>query len=227
MSIVVDSVSKRFGDFIALDDVSLEVRDGSLTALLGPSGGGKSTLLRVIAGLESPDTGRCRSPARTRPRTAAAAQRRLRLPALRRVQAHDRGEERRLRADDPEAPKDEIEARVDELLRARPPRRLRRPLPVAALGRAAAAHGPGARAGGAAPRAAARRAVRRARRDVRKELRAWLRRLHERSTSRRVRDPRPGGGDGGRRADRGAERRAGSSRSARRRSSTSGRPTSS
>jgi sulfate/thiosulfate transport system ATP-binding protein len=58
MSIVVDSVSKRFGDFVALDDVSLEVRDGSLTALLGPSGGGKSTLLRVIAGLEQPDAGR-------------------------------------------------------------------------------------------------------------------------------------------------------------------------
>jgi sulfate/thiosulfate transport system ATP-binding protein len=58
MSIVVDSVSKRFGDFVALDGVSLEVRDGSLTALLGPSGGGKSTLLRVIAGLETPDSGR-------------------------------------------------------------------------------------------------------------------------------------------------------------------------
>jgi sulfate transport system ATP-binding protein len=57
MSIVVDSVSKRFGDFVALDEVSLKVRDGSLTALLGPSGGGKSTLLRVIAGLESPDEG--------------------------------------------------------------------------------------------------------------------------------------------------------------------------
>ncbi len=46
------------GDFAALDDVSLEVRDGSLTALLGPSGGGKSTLLRVIAGLETPDSGK-------------------------------------------------------------------------------------------------------------------------------------------------------------------------
>ena len=57
MSIVVDSVSKRFGEFEALKDVSLEVRDGSLTALLGPSGGGKSTLLRVIAGLETPDSG--------------------------------------------------------------------------------------------------------------------------------------------------------------------------
>ena len=58
MSIVVDSVSKRFGDFKALNDVSLEVRDRSLTALLGPSDGGKSTLLRVIAGLETPDSGR-------------------------------------------------------------------------------------------------------------------------------------------------------------------------
>jgi sulfate/thiosulfate transport system ATP-binding protein len=58
MSIVVESVSKQFGDFQALDDVSLSVRDGSLTALLGPSGSGKSTLLRVIAGLEAPDSGR-------------------------------------------------------------------------------------------------------------------------------------------------------------------------
>jgi sulfate/thiosulfate transport system ATP-binding protein len=58
VSIVVESVSKRFGDFTALRDVSLEVRDGSLTALLGPSGGGKSTLLRVIAGLEQPDAGK-------------------------------------------------------------------------------------------------------------------------------------------------------------------------
>jgi sulfate transport system ATP-binding protein len=57
MSIAVQHVSKRFGDFAALDDVSIEVPDGSLTALLGPSGSGKSTLLRVIAGLEDPDSG--------------------------------------------------------------------------------------------------------------------------------------------------------------------------
>jgi sulfate transport system ATP-binding protein len=57
MAIAAQNVSKRFGDFVALDDVSIEVPDGSLTALLGPSGSGKSTLLRVIAGLESPDTG--------------------------------------------------------------------------------------------------------------------------------------------------------------------------
>ncbi|MGX7827841.1 sulfate/molybdate ABC transporter ATP-binding protein [Actinokineospora sp. 24-640] len=57
MSIQVRGVGKRFGSFVALEDVSVEVPTGGLTALLGPSGGGKSTLLRVIAGLERPDTG--------------------------------------------------------------------------------------------------------------------------------------------------------------------------
>jgi sulfate transport system ATP-binding protein len=60
MSIHVERISKRFGDAVALDDVSLEVDSGSLTALLGPSGGGKSTLLRIIAGLDTPDAGTVR-----------------------------------------------------------------------------------------------------------------------------------------------------------------------
>ena len=55
--IQVCNVSKRFGGFQALEDVSLDVDGGTLTALLGPSGSGKSTLLRIIAGLEHPDTG--------------------------------------------------------------------------------------------------------------------------------------------------------------------------
>ncbi len=57
MSIEVRSVSKSFGSFLALDEVSLRVGDGELVALLGPSGGGKTSLLRIIAGLEEPDRG--------------------------------------------------------------------------------------------------------------------------------------------------------------------------
>lgn len=57
MAITLMGITKRFGDFVALDDVSLETSDGSLTALLGPSGSGKTTLLRIIAGLDVPDAG--------------------------------------------------------------------------------------------------------------------------------------------------------------------------
>jgi sulfate transport system ATP-binding protein len=60
MAISVHRLTKRFGDFVALDDVSLEIADGTLTALLGPSGSGKTTLLRMIAGLDVPDSGTIR-----------------------------------------------------------------------------------------------------------------------------------------------------------------------
>lgn len=57
MSIIINQVNKKFGDFQALKDINLEVKPNTLVALLGPSGSGKSTLLRVIAGLETPDSG--------------------------------------------------------------------------------------------------------------------------------------------------------------------------
>jgi sulfate/thiosulfate transport system ATP-binding protein len=58
LSIEIANVTKNFGDFVALDNVSVSIPSGQLTALLGPSGGGKSTLLRIIAGLERADSGR-------------------------------------------------------------------------------------------------------------------------------------------------------------------------
>ena len=57
MSIEIGHISKKFGNFTALDDISISIPKGEITALLGPSGCGKTTLLRIIAGLENPDSG--------------------------------------------------------------------------------------------------------------------------------------------------------------------------
>ncbi|MGQ2912504.1 MULTISPECIES: sulfate/molybdate ABC transporter ATP-binding protein [unclassified Aeromicrobium] len=117
MSIDVAGVSKRFGDFVALDDVDLAIPTGQLTALLGPSGGGKTTLLRIIAGLESADSGSVEIEGVNA--TALPVQKRnvgfvfqhyaaFKHLSVRRNVAF--GLEIRKR------PKDEIEAKVDELL---------------------------------------------------------------------------------------------------------------
>ena len=58
MSILIENLTKKFGNNIILDHINLEIKTGQLTALLGPSGSGKSTLLRLIAGLEKPNSGR-------------------------------------------------------------------------------------------------------------------------------------------------------------------------
>jgi sulfate transport system ATP-binding protein len=180
MSIVVESVSKNFGDFVALEDVSLNVRDGSLTALLGPSGGGKSTLLRVIAGLETPDSGN----------VLIAGSDATNTPPQRRnvgfVFQHYAAFKHMTVAKNVafgltirKRPKDEIEARIDELLK------------LVHLDGFAHRY-PSQLSGGQRQRMALARALAVQPRvllldepfgaldaTVRRELRAWLRRLHD------------------------------------------------
>jgi sulfate transport system ATP-binding protein len=180
MSILVESVSKNFGDFVALEDVSLNVRDGSLTALLGPSGGGKSTLLRVIAGLETPDSGN----------VLIAGSDATNTPPQRRnvgfVFQHYAAFKHMTVAKNVafgltirKRPKDEIEARIDELLK------------LVHLDGFAHRY-PSQLSGGQRQRMALARALAVQPRvllldepfgaldaTVRKELRAWLRRLHD------------------------------------------------
>ena len=55
--VTIDRVSRRFGSVVALDDVSLTIRENEFFALLGPSGCGKTTLLRILAGFETVDAG--------------------------------------------------------------------------------------------------------------------------------------------------------------------------
>ncbi len=186
MGISVERISKTYGDFAALRDVSLEVPAGELTALLGPSGSGKTTLLRIIAGLESPDEG-C-GPIRFHEEDMAdrrVQERRVgfvfqhyalfrHMTVFENVAFGLRVRPRRIRP-----ARTEIDAKVDELLRL-----------VQLEGMAA--RYPAQLSGGQRQRVALARALAVEPRvllldepfgaldaKVRKQLRAWLRRLHE------------------------------------------------
>ena len=76
-AIEVANVSKRFGDFQALDDVSFTIRENEFFTLLGPSGCGKTTLLRMIAGFETPERGRRSAVRQRRSTTLPPHQRRV------------------------------------------------------------------------------------------------------------------------------------------------------
>ena len=230
MGIEVDGITKRFGDFVALDDVDLTVPSGALTALLGPSGGGKSTLLRIIAGLEEPghrhrrdrrggrDRG-CRPSSATSASCSSTTPRSSTCRVYRNVAF---GLEIRKR------PKDEIRRRVHELLELVHLEQFADRLPVAAVRRAAAADGAGPGAGRRARGAAAGRAVRRAGRQGAQGA-AGLAAPPARRGARDhpVRHPRPGGGARGLRRDRGDQRRPDRAGRLARPSCTTSRPTTS
>jgi sulfate/thiosulfate transport system ATP-binding protein len=180
MGIETRNVSKRYGEHVALDDVSIVVPDGSLTALLGPSGGGKSTLLRVIAGLEESDGGT----------VVIGGEEVTRIPPQRRevgfVFQHYAAFKHMTVSDNVafgltvrKRPKDQVKARVQELLEL---------VGLAHLG----GRCPSQLSGGQRQRMALARALAVEPRvllldepfgaldaRVREELRAWLRRLHD------------------------------------------------
>ena len=178
--ITVSNVSKRFGDFTALDDVSIEVPDGSLTALLGPSGSGKSTLLRIIGGLEYADAGTVTIHGEDV--TDVAPQKRgigfvfQHYAAFKHMTVHDNvGFGLRIR----KTPKEQTDERVNELLK------------IVGLGGFAKRY-PSQLSGGQRQRMALARALAVEPKvllldepfgaldaKVRAELREWLRRLHE------------------------------------------------
>jgi sulfate transport system ATP-binding protein len=180
MGIAVENVTKRFGDFVAVNNVSLDVPSGSLTALLGPSGSGKSTLLRSIAGLDIPDEGRVLIAGEDR--TTQPARKRdvgfvfQHYAAFKHMTVRDNvGFALSIR----KAPKERIRERVDELLGL---------VHLEAYGD----RYPSQLSGGQRQRMALARALAVEPQvllldepfgaldaTVRKELRAWLRRLHE------------------------------------------------
>ena len=170
MAIEVKNIVKRFGAFAALDNVDLKVANGELLALLGPSGRGKTTLLRIIAGLDWPDAGEVSFDGENA-LAHGASERHVgfvfqhyalfrHMTVFENVAFGLRVQPRAVRKDEAA-----IRARVKELLDLVQLDWLADPLSEPAVRRPAPAHRAGPRAGDRAAHPAARRAVRRARRQ--------------------------------------------------------------
>ena len=166
VSIILDGLTKRFAGRAVVEGVKLEIADGELFVLLGASGSGKSTILRMIAGLTSSDGGRIQLMGTRRDGSPAPeARRRLRLPELLDLPAHDRGQEHRVRPEDPARAARGAAPQERGAARPRRPGGAGRPLRARALRRPAAARGPGAGARLRAKGPPAGRALRGARRQ--------------------------------------------------------------
>jgi len=99
--VTLESLTKAYGDEVAVDEIDLTIRDGEILGVVGPSGCGKTTTLRTIAGFETPTYGRgAVRRGRRDARPTRRAERRPGLPVLRPVRHHDRPRERRVRAED-------------------------------------------------------------------------------------------------------------------------------
>ena len=151
--VALEHVTKRFGDVVAVDDLTLEVADEEFLVLLGPSGCGKSTALRMIAGLEDPTEGTIthRRPRRQR-RRGQGPRHRDGVPELRALPAHDGAPEHRVpaavaqgarRTSARSSSRDAAESLgLDELLDRKPGAALRRSAPARRARRAPSCAGP-------------------------------------------------------------------------------------
>jgi len=115
MSLTVDSVTKKFRRFPALNGASFVAPQGGFVSLLGPSGSGKTTLLRILGGLEFADSGSVRfADLNWAGYAGAHPQCRICVPAICPVQAHDRRRQHRLRASGAAAPQTSVQKRHSE-----------------------------------------------------------------------------------------------------------------
>ncbi len=224
-SVELENVTKQFDDVIAVDDLSLELRQGEFFTLLGPSGCGKTTTLRMIAGFEQPTAGRVLIdgddvvdlPAHKRP-TNTVFQSYALFPHLSVSENVGFGLKRK------KVERDEIDRACASRARSGRARRRGQPPAEPALRRPAAAGRARPRAGQPAEGAAPRRAARRARPEAAQGAAGRAEADPARGRDHvRLRHPRPGGGADDVGPDRGHEPRRRSSRSARPRTSTSAR----